>query len=280
MANSNVMNYMAAYGQVSLSYTSASVLNISNTTDATALGTGSLICAGGGSVAKQLQVGGMISHAGTGTPAAIPNCSYQSYDTIVGPLQDNIQNLSNAATASSDVIVTDDTGTNTTNYGDYGVNSSGWGSNPGTFNNAHGVYLYASNYDLAIGTVTAQKIWVVYNSLPHTFFDSTGMSLQVGGLNIKTAGQGLAVAEGANAKQGTVALVLGTATVSNTSVTANSRILLQGQALNASTAIGSVNVISRIAGTSFTITSIIPGGVLTQTGDLRTIAYEIFEPGV
>jgi hypothetical protein len=83
---------------------------------------------------------------------------------------------------------------------------------------------------------------------------------------------GLRVKEGANAKQGTATLVAGTVTVSNTSVTANSRIQLTVQSLGTVTRPAAVGVTARVAGTSFTIMS----GDATDTS---VVAYEIFEPG-
>jgi hypothetical protein len=100
-----------------------------------------------------------------------------------------------------------------------------------------------------------------------------------GSIDISTAGSGLKVAEGSNAKQGTATLVSGTVTVSNTSVTATSRIFLTRQGINSSTAMGELAVSARTAGTSFTITSYTAGAVTTQTGDLSTVAWEIFEVG-
>ncbi len=103
--------------------------------------------------------------------------------------------------------------------------------------------------------------WVVYNG--KTFIPAN--------LDIAVAGQGLRVAEGSNAKQGTLTLNGVTAVVvSNTSVTANSRIFLTIQ-LGAGT-IGSPYVSARSAGTSFSVKS-------TIAGDTSTCAYEIFEPG-
>ena len=81
---------------------------------------------------------------------------------------------------------------------------------------------------------------------------------------------GLRVFEGANAKQGVATLVAGTVTVSNTSVTAVSRIFLTSQADGGTT--GYLRVSARVVGTSFTITS----GSGTDTS---TVAYEIAEPG-
>jgi hypothetical protein len=94
-----------------------------------------------------------------------------------------------------------------------------------------------------------------------------------GSVDVATAGQGLKVAEGANAKQGTFALSgAATTTVANTSVTANSRIQLTTQALGTVTAASTLAVSSRVAGTSFTVTP-------SQATDTSTVAFEIFEPG-
>lgn len=90
-----------------------------------------------------------------------------------------------------------------------------------------------------------------------------------GNIAISTAGNGLFIKEGSNAKQGTATLVSGSVVVSNTSVTVNSRIQLTPQ--NSSGTASFVYVSARTAGTSFTITS---GSSL----DTRLIAYDIFEP--
>lgn len=90
-----------------------------------------------------------------------------------------------------------------------------------------------------------------------------------GTLSLPAAGGGLRVREGSNCKQGTATLAAGTVTVANTSVTANSRIFLTGQADGGTP--GFVRVSSRVPGTSFTITS-------SSGTDTSTVAYEIFEP--
>ena len=114
----------------------------------------------------------------------------------------------------------------------------------------------------------------------HTFeLTSTGAFQNMNGpIAVDSLGSGLQVKEGTNAKQGTATLSSGTVTVSDTAVTANSRIQLTGGPLNSTTAIGVLSVPTITAGTSFVITSYLPGGTTTQTGDLRTVSYEIFEP--
>lgn len=95
------------------------------------------------------------------------------------------------------------------------------------------------------------------------------LSLTTADLRIATAGRGLMVAEGSNAKMGTVALTAGAATVSTTAVTANSRIFLTNQALGGTA--GFLRVSARTAGTSFTITS-------SSGTDTSTIAWMLVEP--
>ena len=90
-------------------------------------------------------------------------------------------------------------------------------------------------------------------------------------LAVDTAGYGLQVKEGSNAKQGAATLVAGTVTVSNTSVTANSRIFLTAQSLGTVSTPQALAVTARSAGTSFTITS-------ASSSDTSVVAWEIFEP--
>jgi hypothetical protein len=88
-------------------------------------------------------------------------------------------------------------------------------------------------------------------------------------LNIGSAGGGIAIAEGANARMGVATLVAGTVTVANTSVTANSRIFLTSQVDGGTP--GWLRVSARTAATSFTITS-------SSATDTSTVAYLIVEP--
>jgi hypothetical protein len=97
---------------------------------------------------------------------------------------------------------------------------------------------------------------------------SGDMDLALGNFDINTAGKGIRIKEGSNAKQGSATLVAGTVTVSNTSVTASSRIQI-----TRSTAGGTLGHLSYTlsAGTSFTVTS-------SSASDTSTFVYTIFEP--
>ncbi len=101
------------------------------------------------------------------------------------------------------------------------------------------------------------------------FAQLTGAAF-TGPVDVSVAGKGLQVAEGSNAKQGTVALVAGSKVVANTSVTASSRIFVTSQADGGTP--GWLRITARTPGTSFTITS-------SSGTDTSTVAYEIFEPG-
>lgn len=92
-----------------------------------------------------------------------------------------------------------------------------------------------------------------------------------GTIAVSTAGNGLSVKEGSNAKQGTAVLVGGTLVVTNSAVTASSRIFLTAQVLGTIILPAALCVSARSAGVSFTILS-------SDVTDTSTVAYEIFEP--
>ena len=81
-------------------------------------------------------------------------------------------------------------------------------------------------------------------------------------------GGALAVKESANGFQGVATMVAGTVTVSNTSITATSRIIFSNNLAGGT--LGNVSC-SRVAGTSFTLTS-------TSATETSTFAYQIFKP--
>lgn len=91
----------------------------------------------------------------------------------------------------------------------------------------------------------------------------------LGNFAVITAGKGLRVKEGSNAKQGVATLSAGSVVVLNTSVTATSRVMLTSQQDGGT--VGFVRVSARTPGVSFTITS-------SSGTDTSIIAYQIFEP--
>ena len=100
----------------------------------------------------------------------------------------------------------------------------------------------------------------------------SGVLTAAGGLDVSTAGKGLAVAEGSNAKQGTAVLSGGTAVVATTAITAVSRVFVSVQSLGTVSVPSGYGLSARTPGTSFTILS----SVVTDTS---VVAWQIFEPG-
>lgn len=92
-----------------------------------------------------------------------------------------------------------------------------------------------------------------------------------GQLTVETAGKGLSIKEGSNAKMGTATMVAGTVTVSTTAVTANSRIFLTIQSLGTVASPKAIAVTARSANTSFTITS-------ADNTDTSVVAWMLVEP--
>lgn len=101
--------------------------------------------------------------------------------------------------------------------------------------------------------------------------DATGTQTNTGDFILSTAGKGIQIKEGTNAKMGTATLVAGTVTVSTTAVTANSRIFLTVQSLGTVTVPTAIAVTARTAGTSFDITS---ANVL----DTSVVSWLLVEP--
>lgn len=73
-------------------------------------------------------------------------------------LQLNIQNRSNGATASSDIVATADNGTESLNYVDLGINSSGFtNTSYPILSGINNAYLYSTGSDFVIGNATASR---------------------------------------------------------------------------------------------------------------------------
>ncbi len=98
-----------------------------------------------------------------------------------------------------------------------------------------------------------------------------GITRLDGDLKFTTAGGGVYIKEGTNAMLGIATLVLGTATVSTTKVTANSRIFLGVESLGTIASPVAIAVTARNVGTDFTITS-------ANLTDTSVISWIIIEP--
>lgn len=91
-------------------------------------------------------------------------------------------------------------------------------------------------------------------------------------LRLGTAGGGLAIAEGANARQGGGTLVAGTVAVANTSVTANTRVQVTRTTAGAG-ALGHLSIV-KTPGVGFTVTS----SAVTDISSFDYLLTEIAAP--
>lgn len=101
-------------------------------------------------------------------------------------------------------------------------------------------------------------------TLAGSIIASGGLTATTGDVEIQTAGSGLQVAEGANARMGTAALVAGTQTIGIASVGAATRVFLSRSALNASPALGFLTSDTSVPG-ALTVNSYDATGVLVAT---------------
>ena len=104
---------------------------------------------------------GAISYGTLGYSDTNILASYQS--SVAGYNQVILQNTSNNAAASTNFNISNDAGTATTNFGEFGINSSGF-TGTGAFNAAGTAYLASASTDLAIGTYGSNAIHFVVNS--------------------------------------------------------------------------------------------------------------------
>jgi hypothetical protein len=99
---------------------------------------------------------GTLSYTDTGITVA-------AVSSVAGYNQMVLQNTSNNAAASTNLNVSNDAGTSTTNYGEFGINSSAF-TGTGSFSQAGNVYLVAASTDLVIGTYASKPIRFVVNN--------------------------------------------------------------------------------------------------------------------
>ncbi|MGH3437145.1 MAG: hypothetical protein ACRDRN_11840 [Sciscionella sp.] len=137
---------------------------------------------------------------------------------------------------------------------------------------AYGVFVNGDGHARMVWDSNGKFRWGPGNAGLDVSFERTAsgiLSVSTGSFSVTTAGQGLRVKEGGNAKQGVATLAAGTVTVANTAVTASSRIFLTIQSPGGTP--GAVYVNAVTAGTSFVIKS-------TSVADTSVVGYEIFEP--
>ena len=100
--------------------------------------------------------------------------------TVAGYNQVIIQNKSTSSGASSNLNVSNDAGTASTNYAELGINSSTFSNGAGCFNIPNAAYVASAGEDLSIGTYGAYNIHFATNSNTTdsmTIYTTGGISL-------------------------------------------------------------------------------------------------------
>jgi hypothetical protein len=137
-------------------------------------------------------------------------------------VQNILQNTNAGTAASADYVVSNNLGTATTYYGNFGMNGSGWTGTAGTnsFNAPNMVYLTSTTGDVLIGTTTSNAIRFAVNGGADSAFISTAgvfnvvNDASISGLTVGKGGGAIA----SNTALGNQALFSNTTASNNTAV--------------------------------------------------------------
>lgn len=158
-------------------YTNTHMLFISNNTItglANLIFTGEELIVNGQSVSNS----SIITNVDNYTAYSYENVRLASYDNVNGYSQILMWNTSTGNQSSSDFVVTADTGSDSSNYGDFGINGSTYSNTDYAIFQPLDVYLYSSDSRLVIGTAATNNVVVFTggftNSDIHSTFYSNG----------------------------------------------------------------------------------------------------------
>jgi hypothetical protein len=185
--NSNLTFNSATNTVGTTNITATGAVGANSVLSTTSVGAGTTVVAGtsitaGTSISAGSSLSAVTSITGAnvianGSISASSNTGAYTYGTLSYPdvnilgsyaasqnsyVQNVIQNKNNGSSASVDYIVSNDIGTATTYYGDFGMNSSTY-TGIGPFQLPSAVYLYSTDSDLVIGTKTAHALRLVTN---------------------------------------------------------------------------------------------------------------------
>ena len=98
-----------------------------------------------------------ITNSATPATSGLTNALIDGTSNQNSTLQYNLRNTSTGSNASGDVVITADTGTDTTNFIDLGINNSAYSVGSWTINGPLDGYLYTSDTNLSIGVAGVGK---------------------------------------------------------------------------------------------------------------------------
>ena len=137
---------------------SAAGLNLTASTASTTYTDGALVVAGGVGIAGNVHIQSTkILHVGPDLIGAYSNVLAQFNANVNSYSQILLQNISNGTSASADVVVVADTGSDSANYVDMGINSSNYSDVSYTIGTGLDAYTYSNGGNYAIGTQTSGK---------------------------------------------------------------------------------------------------------------------------
>lgn len=239
-----------------------------------------------GSLATAPFAYGLLSYSDTNT--------FSAFQTSVNSYAQSIwQNTSSGSTASTDIVVSNNLGTATTYYGNFGINSSGF-TGSGSLNKANATYLTATTGDLVLGTTTSNAMHFLTNSattdaitistsnvatlnspilVTPTIGVATGTSLALGGASIGS--NALAVTGTANisgiaypssAISGGILYFNSTSSISSSNLLTANQLMIGGGAGAAPTTIACATTTTVVhGGTPPTCSQIVAGDITTNT---------------
>jgi len=137
---------------------SAVGLNLTASTASTTYTDGALVVAGGVGIGGNVHIqSSKILHVGPDLIGAYSNVLAQFNANVNSYSQILLQNISNGTSASADVVVVADTGSDSANYVDMGINSSNYSDVAYTIGTGLDAYTYSNGGNYAIGTQTSGK---------------------------------------------------------------------------------------------------------------------------
>ena len=130
----------------------------------------------------------ILTVSDTATPATIglTNCLADFTTTANSYGQINLKNTSTGTNASSDIILTADTGNDSSNFIDLGINNSGFSVGSWTINGATDGYLYTSDGNLSIGAINASVAKYISFFTGGTLISNERMRVNATGVGIGT----------------------------------------------------------------------------------------------
>ena len=164
-------------------------------------GTGNVVLNNSPTLTGTLTTGTLATNSTTSTTPVLSfnasNSGFASGATVAGSyLQTILQNKSGTAGASTNYVLSNDLGTDSTYYGEFGMNSSVYSASPADFFSLNnGIYLSGHDGDISIGSGNGYKTYFAWGTVgqsAHVINASGAIGLNTnitGTTNFGTAGQ-------------------------------------------------------------------------------------------